>query len=571
MNLSLRNLPTTHEGNQGVVDFVDWQGETQIWTSKPTQAEIIHKGVRINPTTNIATIQCDHASPPILLHSEFVRPTKRARLDEKKIENAQLLAAVMGVGTALEKQEEDEEKDDIHQQNNHDNDDDDDNDDNNTATPKIKQLTKPQDFQEGINHIKMAIQEMDQIGYLANYIEGRGGAPIIGVKKLHNTQIDQDFKSTTLAISAAKKHQQLTQASIHFEKVANALELGRAAHSKYFEYITVLHKTWMLKTTKRSPTEFIVDCGYKCVGSEWKPKWTIEKPRILHEVTRGILRPNSETGEIIVTPPSKCNFVTMRVTIEKRNKKYQHQIISKQSIVLWKSTTASSTSSSSSSSSSPSSSSSSSSSSSFEKVSLLLKQIRHSSYIEECYDTLMHNVQKSNKAQKISGTSKLIHQDGYVVLNTASQNEDSINIVIDNLPECDVFLSFTLVPIGTTNDDDGDFMEEEQEENEEEKIEAAEENELLLKVAVQLVQLCIRYSWKVPTLLSSTNNGNGKGKGKGGKEKTLQHRDVLYSIVRALRYFLTFQKRKETLKTKQIDGVKMFNNIKQGEDVLENL
>ena len=118
MNLSLRNLPTTHEGNQGVVDFVDWQGETQIWTSKPTQAEIIHKGVRINPTTNIATIQCDHASPPILLHSEFVRPTKRARLDEKKIENAQLFAAVMGVGTALEKQEEDEEKDDIHQQNN---------------------------------------------------------------------------------------------------------------------------------------------------------------------------------------------------------------------------------------------------------------------------------------------------------------------------------------------------------------------------------------------------------------------------------------------------------------------
>jgi hypothetical protein len=265
------------------------------------------------------------------LDNTFSRPSKRARIDEKKVQAAASIPAVMGSGTALEhlhpsdEPEKDEEEDFAAAAA--------------TSTITTRPMTTEKDFHQPLIDINAAINELNYIGHLANYIEGgnRLGDAIVGVKKVQthtNTKEEKDRKGTLLAISMAKKQQQLKQATIHFQQAANKLSEGRAVHTNYFQRIQQLHQTWLLNKSSSSSTEFIVDCGYQSVGSEWTPKSTVERPRNIDQATLVVLHPHQETGEVVVTPPSKCSYVTMKTTVTKRSKMY-HQKILHQTSMLW--------------------------------------------------------------------------------------------------------------------------------------------------------------------------------------------------------------------------------------------
>jgi hypothetical protein len=160
---------------------------------------------------------------------------------------------------------------------------------------------------------------------------------------------------------------------------------------------------------------------------------------------------------------------------------------------------------------------------------------------------LFNDVQ-SSKAQRTSGTRRSIHQEGYVVV---CSNTSIIEVVVENLPECDVILSFALVPIGTP-------PHEKEEVKDEESI-------LLLKLAAQLLQRCVRGSWKVPTLLLSESTNEVGG---GGGAAAVVH-DVMFSVVEACRYFLS--NRLEKMSRHYSDALSMCMNAKKGNHVLSGL
>jgi len=195
-------------------------------------------------------------------------------------------------------------------------------------------------------------------------------------------------------------------------------------------------------------------------------------------------------------------------------------------------------------------------------VSVLLFQIRHSAFVEECFDHLLKDVHGS-KAQRTSGTARLVHQEGYVV--TKRERNGRIEVVVDALPESDVFLSFSLVPIGEV-----EVAEVAQEKK------TLQDNDVeithLLNVAVHLAQLCIRCSWKVPTQLQKEKRADVPASQSGTQNSLLTHRsDVMYTIVQACRHFFNNKSRSDGAIPKNQAAIAMCENIKNGLKVTEGL
>ena len=236
INVTLQPLPQTLHGREGVIKFFGRTTQPsndtaapppqvkQIWESKPSNEATYLAGIRKH-------VQWDHLSNPHFVDATFSRPSKRARLDEKKIQAANQRTVVLGVGTALEHVHAEEEMDEgtaptITSTT----------PTTSTATPAPpRPLTAEKDFHQPLMDINAAIHELNYIGHLANYVEGgnRLGDAIIGVKKLHPTPVHPDAKGTALAIQMANKQQQLLTASLQFDAATDSLKAGRTVNARY--------------------------------------------------------------------------------------------------------------------------------------------------------------------------------------------------------------------------------------------------------------------------------------------------------------------------------------------------
>ena len=194
--------------------------------------------------------------------------------------------------------------------------------------------------------------------------------------------------------------------------------------------------------------------------------------------------------------------------------------------------------------------------------------------MEECFDHLHRNISGS-KGQKTSGHVRLIHQEGYVVIHSDS---NSLDIVVENVSDCDIVLSFAMVPIGesssSSNSSSSSSSSSDSSTGNTEEGGKDVESEFLLKIAVQLSQLCVRQSWKVPTLLQNSDvSSSGSNYESGSSAVTTQRKpDVMYTIVEACRYFLkTERKRSEKKSKKCAEALIVCNNVKCGKHVTSGL
>jgi len=88
-------------------------------------------------------------------------------------------------------------------------------------------------------------------------------------------------------------------------------------------------------------------------------------------------------------------------------------------------------------------------------------------------------------------------------------------------------------------------------------------------LAAQLLQRCVRGSWKVPTLLLSESTNEVGGGGGGGAAAVVRRHDVMFSVVEACRYLLS--NRLEKRSRHHSDALSMCMNAKKGNHVLSGL